>query len=96
MKTWGYLFTQPLPQSAPHLGSKHIYVNLGSTIINQTFIATHIDEVKYVYGQPVDTSPSALKVSTIMMDYWISFATSLDPNDGKGIERNYLFFFFPL
>ncbi|XP_006459019.1 hypothetical protein AGABI2DRAFT_115977 [Agaricus bisporus var. bisporus H97] len=48
---------------------------------------THSDEIDYVYGQPSDTSPSALKVSVTMMDYWISFATNMDPNDGKGIER---------
>ncbi len=24
------------------------------------------------------------------MDYWISFATSLDPNDGKGSTRSYM------
>ena len=33
-------------------------------------------------------SPEAFAtLSPIMMDYWISFASTLDPNDGKGAER---------
>ncbi|KAF7762435.1 CAZyme family CE10 [Agaricus bisporus var. burnettii] len=47
----------------------------------------HSDEVTYVYGVPNDPSPSSHSLSKVMMDYWISFATSLDPNDGKGDER---------
>ncbi|KAJ7227812.1 esterase 1 [Mycena haematopus] len=31
--------------------------------------------------------PHSSEVSPIMMDYWISFASTLDPNDGKGTER---------
>ncbi|KAF5350555.1 hypothetical protein D9756_008573 [Leucocoprinus leucothites] len=69
VKTWGYLFTQPQPQSPDFLG------------------VPHIAEVNYVYGIPSDQSASALRVSALMVDYWISFATSLDPNDGKGLER---------
>ncbi|KAF5350557.1 hypothetical protein D9756_008575 [Leucocoprinus leucothites] len=34
-----------------------------------------------------DPSPSALKLSATMIDYWVSFATSLNPNDGKGLQR---------
>jgi len=26
-----------------------------------------------------------------MIDYWVSFATSLDPNDGRGIARMLLY-----
>jgi hypothetical protein len=25
-----------------------------------------------------------------MIDYWVSFATSLDPNDGKGSQRTHI------
>lgn len=31
-----------------------------------------------------------------MMDYWISFATSLTPNDGKGVPRTYSVLHFNL
>ena len=34
-----------------------------------------------------DADEAGRNVSTIMMDYWISFAVSLNPNDGKGIQR---------
>ncbi|KAF9452094.1 extracellular triacylglycerol lipase precursor [Macrolepiota fuliginosa MF-IS2] len=48
---------------------------------------SHGSEVLYVYGAPQDTSPSSLKISALMIDYWVSFATSLNPNDGKGLQR---------
>ena len=51
----------------------------------------HTTEIFFVYGVPPDNSTSATTLSTIMMDYWISFATSLDPNDGLGIERTFCF-----
>ncbi|KAF8909723.1 esterase 1 [Gymnopilus junonius] len=47
----------------------------------------HSAEVFFVYGAPPDTSVSALQLSSIMIDYWVSFATSLDPNDGHGNPR---------
>ncbi|KAJ3569951.1 hypothetical protein NP233_g4716 [Leucocoprinus birnbaumii] len=52
-----------------------------------TFGVPHQAEVDYVYGAPADPSSSALRISILMIDYWVSFATSLDPNDGKGMER---------
>ena len=49
---------------------------------------SHGSEVPFVYGAPPDnTSLSALNLSSIMIDYWVSFATSLDPNDGLGGPR---------
>ncbi|KAF5325202.1 hypothetical protein D9619_009955 [Psilocybe cf. subviscida] len=69
VKTFGYLFTQPQPNSSPAIGVSH-----GS-------------EVFFVYGAPPDQSPSAVALSRTMIDYWVSFATSLTPNDGKGLPR---------
>ncbi|KAJ7576719.1 extracellular triacylglycerol lipase precursor [Mycena floridula] len=46
----------------------------------------HGSEIPFVYGS-VNTSASAQQLSSVMIDYWVSFATSLDPNDGKGIPR---------
>ncbi|KAJ7835984.1 extracellular triacylglycerol lipase precursor [Mycena leptocephala] len=43
---------------------------------------SHGSEIAYVYGAPADTSASAVLISRIMTDYWVSFATSLTPNDG--------------
>jgi hypothetical protein len=44
-----------------------------------------------VYGaQP----PSAAKLATAMIDYWVSFANSLDPNDNHGSKRTV--FLFPI
>ncbi|CAK5278640.1 unnamed protein product [Mycena citricolor] len=48
---------------------------------------SHGSEIVYVFGAPVDTSPSSVAISRIMIDYWVSFATSLTPNDGLGTPR---------
>ncbi|KAJ7096417.1 esterase 1 [Mycena epipterygia] len=46
-------------------------------------------ELYYVYGvlPEIDALPDSVILGTQMMDYWISFATSLDPNDGRGSQR---------
>ncbi|EEB93305.1 hypothetical protein MPER_08062, partial [Moniliophthora perniciosa FA553] len=51
--------------------------------------AEHALELLYVYGAVPQAggSPSDIALSVKMMDYWISFATVLDPNDGKGESR---------
>ncbi|KAF8056297.1 extracellular triacylglycerol lipase precursor [Lyophyllum atratum] len=47
----------------------------------------HGSEVTFVYGKPTTATPSSTKLSSLMIEYWVSFATSLDPNDGRGLER---------
>ncbi|KAF9531108.1 triacylglycerol lipase 3 [Crepidotus variabilis] len=47
----------------------------------------HTSEIPYVYGQPSGNSASGLALSNIIVDYWLSFVTSLDPNDGQGENR---------
>ncbi|KAJ7579028.1 esterase 1 [Mycena floridula] len=72
VKTFGYLFTEPQPTLAPRLG------------------VDHTSEIPFVYGSiaaNASAPASARQLSTMMTDYWISFATSLDPNDGKGLRR---------
>ncbi|KAJ7766334.1 Alpha/Beta hydrolase protein [Mycena maculata] len=49
------------------------------------FGVSHGSEITFVYGAPNDTSPSSILLSRIMTDYWVSFATSLTPNDGLGV-----------
>ncbi|TFY71898.1 hypothetical protein EVG20_g1117 [Dentipellis fragilis] len=48
---------------------------------------THASEIRYVYGVPPAGNPGAANLSLNMVDYWVSFATSLTPNDGKGSKR---------
>ena len=97
---FGYLFKQPQPDTAAQgLGGKmdgHIsplwYTPSLLTILSSVY---HSSELLFVYGSPNDTSPAATSLSDVMLDYWISFATSLDPNDGLGNKRivsNLLFF----
>ncbi|KAL0567947.1 hypothetical protein V5O48_014043 [Marasmius crinis-equi] len=54
---------------------------------------THASEIFYVFGTledelgPRKVTTDALELSQTMMDYWISFAVSGDPNDGRGAVR---------
>ncbi|KAI0735219.1 extracellular triacylglycerol lipase precursor [Earliella scabrosa] len=49
---------------------------------------SHAAELFNVYGQSVIVPHVNVDFSDVpMMDYWISFATSLDPNDGRGEPR---------
>ncbi|KAJ7662160.1 extracellular triacylglycerol lipase precursor [Mycena polygramma] len=70
-EVFSYIFTDPQPENPPFLGVAH-----GS-------------ELAYVYGEITaaanGTGPAGL--SEMMLDYWISFATSLNPNDGNGARR---------
>ncbi|KAM5539681.1 hypothetical protein V8D89_006790, partial [Ganoderma adspersum] len=49
----------------------------------------HSSEVPYVYGSPsvAEGNAGSGRVSLTMMDYWVSFAVSGTPNDGKGLAR---------
>ncbi|KAJ7291433.1 esterase 1 [Mycena rebaudengoi] len=60
------------PQAVPYLGVYH-----GS-------------EIRYVYGSGLGdpgVPASDANLSKMMIDYWLSFATFLDPNDGRGQPR---------
>ncbi|KAJ7912062.1 esterase 1, partial [Mycena leptocephala] len=72
VKTFAYLFTDPAPPAFPPY-----------------FGVFHSLDVYYVYGglAPLGGSVPAMRLGGQMMDYWISFATSLDPNDGMGSDR---------
>ncbi|KAI3621539.1 extracellular triacylglycerol lipase precursor [Moniliophthora roreri] len=72
VKAYGYLLTGPrLATIPPELGVSHGL------------------ELFYVFGLVplAGGSPLDIALSLKMMDYWISFATVLDPNDGKGESR---------
>ncbi|KAH9940512.1 extracellular triacylglycerol lipase precursor [Epithele typhae] len=71
---FGYLFADQnvVPALFPYLG---VY---------------HSTEISYAYGtvQQTTLNPQVKQLSSAMMDYWLSFATSLTPNDGKGTPRS--------
>jgi carboxylesterase type B len=48
----------------------------------------HMAELPYLFGS-VSTSgpPQVANLALAMLDYWISFAVTLDPNDGSGTSR---------
>ncbi|KAG7086180.1 hypothetical protein E1B28_002137 [Marasmius oreades] len=48
----------------------------------------HGADLPYVWGFPtISGSADGTQLNEQIMDYWISFITSLDPNDGLGTER---------
>ncbi|KAJ8516769.1 hypothetical protein ONZ45_g5958 [Pleurotus djamor] len=48
----------------------------------------HSANIPFVYGQPHEpVSASSRRLSTRMMDYWLSFAYTQTPNDGIGSQR---------
>ncbi|KAF8918343.1 Alpha/Beta hydrolase protein [Mucidula mucida] len=72
VKTYGYLFEQRLLSREPFLGGK-----------------LHAFLMFFVYGLVpfLNETVSSIALSRVMIDYWLSFATSLDPNDGLGVSR---------
>lgn len=51
----------------------------------------HTSELDFVYGSlgTLNESVSSNVLSEMMIDYWVLFATSLDPNDGLGTSRKF-------
>ncbi|KAK0184469.1 extracellular triacylglycerol lipase precursor [Armillaria mellea] len=76
IKTFGYLFSCSLPIFPPQVG------------------VPHAAELPFIFGglgiwedHMKEASAADWSLSKTMLDYWISFATSLDPNDGLGHAR---------
>lgn len=90
VKTFGYLFTQPQPSNAPVNGGRKVPPSKIVRLTITLMTVSHGSEVFFVYGAPPDSSADALRLSSLMIDYWVSFATSLDPNDGKGLQRKFI------
>lgn len=47
----------------------------------------HSSELDYVFNTLVNKTPTAIALSRNIQDYWLSFVTSLTPNDGRGARR---------
>ena len=71
--------------------SAHFFTLVGGTSSADSFFhkysVTHGSEIPYVYGNVTQATKSDTLLSNNIMDYWISFVTSLDPNDGRGNQR---------
>ncbi|KAF7350387.1 Carboxylic ester hydrolase [Mycena venus] len=103
VKTFGYLFTDPgaPPLAPPLLDPQRTMLSVVRILqsysfkyceshrVNRPFTVTHTADLIYVYGLNgrFGRPASAIALGTQMIDYWVSFATSLDPNDGRGSAR---------
>ncbi|KAJ3551617.1 hypothetical protein NM688_g4599 [Phlebia brevispora] len=71
VKTYGYLFTQASAATPSQL----------------FFGVQHESDIGYTYGDKVLTGAVPdIQLSFNVLDYWVSFATTLDPNDGFGLS----------
>ncbi|KAL0945889.1 hypothetical protein HGRIS_012174 [Hohenbuehelia grisea] len=97
VKNFGYLFTDPViplgdlsspPEDGVAHGSELLYV-FGFVAIKDLICAVVPPEWSDVCKQLVAPIPaSSVSLSASMVDYWLSFVTSLDPNDGRGSTPN--------
>ncbi|KAK0194672.1 Alpha/Beta hydrolase protein [Armillaria mellea] len=71
VKAYGYQFTQ------------------NSSLYLSEWGVPHGSEIPFVYGTLNSSAEpeSSIVLGEMMVDYWVSFATSLDPNDGLGLSR---------
>ncbi|KAF9017701.1 alpha/beta-hydrolase [Hymenopellis radicata] len=79
-----------LSQAAANAGVKTYGYLFEQRLLESTpfFGVTHGNEIPFVYGAlPENETASANALSRVMIDYWISFTSSLDPNDGLGVEQ---------
>ncbi|KAK7041835.1 hypothetical protein VNI00_009124 [Paramarasmius palmivorus] len=77
-------------QTAANAGVKsfgYLFTQPNDIIPQPVLGVPHGLELLFVYGGAFPFGISAIKLSIAMMDYWLSFATSLNPNDGKGFPR---------
>ena len=89
---YGYIFTDQHVAAADPAGGGSSASYIGShslpLLTSCLFFAVyHSSEVPYVYGSPsiVEANEESGRVSLAMVDYWVSFAVSGTPNDGKGL-----------
>jgi carboxylesterase type B len=95
VKTFGYLLTdrnavesQKLPQSAPGSLGGATFALSSRTYRLLMHPVTHGTDLAFLYGHLYGAvSPALDTFITQMIDYWVSFATSLTPNDGRGSQR---------
>ena len=62
------------------------FLFVASFLIFFFLVVYHGSEVAYVYGGVSNPSASNRKLSSVMIDYWVSFTARLNPNDGHGIS----------
>ena len=64
-------------------------------MLTAIYIVFHGLEVLNLYPGIIGGLEPTANLSMWMIDYWVSFATSLDPNDGKGSDRTipYIYIF---
>ncbi|KAK6996541.1 carboxylic ester hydrolase [Favolaschia claudopus] len=82
VKNYGYLLTDP---GAPAIGEPTI----GPTGNPAALGVSHTADLLYIFGlnAAFGRPASAQALGVQMIDYWVSFANNLDPNDGRGSAR---------
>jgi acetylcholinesterase len=93
IKSFAYVFSDPPPPNLlpPYFGGTRTYFT-APTWIDVPAKVYHGLDSDYLFDklQFENATASALHLAEVVIDYWVSFITSLDPNDGKGTQREYL------
>ncbi|KAF9472628.1 alpha/beta-hydrolase [Pholiota conissans] len=84
IKVFAYYFTDPDAVVTPQLLSV-VFPDAPPT--PGSLGVAHTSEISYVFNQLINKTPTAQALSITMQDYWLSFVTSLTPNDGRGSKR---------
>ena len=87
--TFCYLFNDPQAVTPGYGGVFHCILVPQCVESSRAAAVAHGNQVPYTFGVTfLAGSPQpAANLSETMLDYWISFVVSLDPNDGKGSTR---------
>ncbi len=92
VKAYGYQFTQNSSLYLSEWGGE-FSIPKSTRLILKGLLVPHGSEILFIYGTlNSSTEPeSSILLGEMMVDYWVSFATSLDPNDGLGMSRELFF-----
>ncbi|KAK0447147.1 extracellular triacylglycerol lipase precursor [Armillaria borealis] len=88
VKAYGYQFTQNSSLYLSEWGGGFSIPKSIRLILRRSLVP-HGSEIPFIYGTLNSSAEpeSSILLGEMMVDYWVSFATSLDPNDGLGISR---------
>ncbi|KAK0499028.1 extracellular triacylglycerol lipase precursor [Armillaria luteobubalina] len=88
VKAYGYQFAQNSSLYLPELGGGFSIPKFIRLILRHLLVP-HTSEIPFLYGTLNSSAEpeSSISLGEMIVDYWVSFATSLDPNDGSGMSR---------
>jgi acetylcholinesterase len=85
--TYGYHFVDPQTYQYPASYGGACGFSPLRAFADARAAVTHGSDILYVFGSCAAKPAASQALCATIMNYWISFATSLSPNDGHGAAR---------